>query len=372
MTNKINILMSSTSYPENPQDWKGRFIVNLVTALSQNEDLSLFLWAPPGQIPDCVVSATSPEDNQWLKQLSQRGGIAHVLRSKKLLGTGTALTLLGRLWQLYRRQSADVVHVNWLQNALPLWGTKTPALISVLGTDYALLQLPGMVIALRAMLKQRHAILAPNAEWMVSGLRQAFGDIAEIRPILFGVDNPWFEVKRHPMGNNFRHWLCITRLTKNKIGDLFAWGEGLFGTQRVLHLFGPMQEKITIPPWVDYRGPTHPKDLLQNWFPEACGLITLSRHNEGRPQVMLEAMAAGLPVIASDLPAHRDLIKQGQNGWIVPTQDALAKALTRFEDGDTNQSLGISARRWIKEHIGNWEDCAERYLQSYRDLLELP
>jgi hypothetical protein len=263
-----------------------------------------------------------------------------------------------------------VVHVNWLQNALPLWGTSTPTLITVLGTDFALLRLPGMKALLRSVLRQRRAILAPNAAWMQPALEQAFGDLAEIRPIAFGVDAPWFEVVRPAPVDNTRHWLAITRLTKNKIGDLFSWGDGLFGPQRQLHLFGPMQEQLALPPWVQYHGPTHPAELLQTWFPQACGLITLSRHDEGRPQVMLEAMAAGLPVLASDLPAHRDMVQHRQTGWLAATRDELCQGLDWLEDPAQNQQTGQAARRWIKDSIGTWDDCAGRYAAAYQNLLE--
>ncbi|UUZ69988.1 glycosyltransferase [Polaromonas sp. P2-4] len=240
--------MSSTSYPESPQDWRGRFIANLAAALAQRDDVTLSLWAPPGELPADVAAVTTPSDALWLGRLSQQGGIAHLLRTRRALAVGTILVLLMRLGRAYRRQPADVAHVNWLQNALPLWGTTTPALITVLGTDFGLLRLPGMKMLLRTVLRQRRAILAPNADWMRPALEQAFGDLAEIRPIAFGVDDPWFEVVRRQPLDKARHWLAVTRLTKNKIGDLFNWGDGLFGEERQLHLFGPMQEKVELPP----------------------------------------------------------------------------------------------------------------------------
>ncbi|MBK8375589.1 MAG: glycosyltransferase family 4 protein [Sphingomonadales bacterium] len=363
--------MTSTSYPETSLDWRSRFIFNMAAALARREDVLLSLWAPPGELPANVVTVSTPADTQWLTRLSQQGGIAHLLRTRGALAAATILTLMTRLNRAYRRQPADVAHVNWLQNALPLWGTKTPALITVLGSDFGLLRLPGVKTAIRAVLRQRRAILAPNAEWMQPALEQAFGDLAEIRPIAFGVDDAWFNVVRQNSSDTARHWLAITRLTKNKIGDLFRWGDGLFDEARQLHLFGPMQEQVDIPPWVQYHGPTHPGDLLQRWFPEACGLITLSHHDEGRPQVMLEAMAAGLPVLASDLPAHRDMLQHRQNGWIAATRDELCQGLDWLEDPVHSQSTGKAARLWIKESMGTWDDCAGRYAAAYQSLLEI-
>jgi hypothetical protein len=264
-----------------------------------------------------------------------------------------------------------LIHVNWLQNALPLWGTTTPALITVLGSDFGLLRQPGMKMLLRSVLRQRRAILAPNADWMRPVLEQAFGDLAEIRPIPFGVDDPWFEIVRHPPVDKTHRWLAITRLTRNKIGDLFNWGDGLFGEARQLHLFGPMQEQVELPSWVQYHGPTYPEDLRQQWFPKACGLITLSRHDEGRPQVMLEAMAASLPVLASNLPAHRDMVQHRQTGWLAATRAELRQGLDWLEDPMHNQESGQAARRWVKDSVGNWDDCAGRYVAAYQDLLKV-
>ncbi|HEY8908558.1 MAG TPA: glycosyltransferase family 4 protein [Rhodoferax sp.] len=366
----MNILMTSTSFPKDAQDWQGRFIANMAAALARREDVQLALWSPPGQLPPGTSDASTLADARWLQALAQQGGMAHQLRSRKGLALRLVASLLMRLGRAYRRQKPDVAHVNWLQNALPLWGTHTPALITVLGTDFALLKLPGMKALLRAMLRQRRTILAPNAQWMQPALERAFGDLAEVRPIAFGVDDPWFKVVREPLDGHPRHWLAVTRLTRHKIGDLFTWGEGLFGPQRQLHLFGPMQEQMALPSWVTYHGATHPAQLLQDWFPIACGLITLSRHDEGRPQVMLEAMAAGLPVLASDLPAHRDMVQHQQTGWLATSPEDLIQGLTWLEDPKNNAATSLAARQWVLQTVGTWDDCASRYAAAYRTLLE--
>lgn len=360
--------MTSTSYPQDGQDWRGRFIYNLTAALSRRPELQLDLWAPPGELPSGVSSVATQADLDWLQLLAQRGGIAHLLRGRKHAALWAALGLLCRLHRAYRRRSADVVHVNWLQNALPLWGTRTPAVISVLGTDFGLLRLPGMSALLRRVLRQRRAVLAPNAEWMVPELRQRFGDVAHVHAVPFGIDAAWFGMRRRPLTGGPQQWLVVTRLTRAKVGDLFDWGRGLFEGQRELHLFGPMQEQLMLPDWVHYHGPTHPAELLTRWFPQATGLLTLSRHDEGRPQVMLEAMAAGLPIVASDLPAHRDFLQQDRTGMLVDGADALARALARLETPSANVAMGLAAQHWARQAVGTWDDCAQRYVSLYQKL----
>ncbi|MBZ0090888.1 MAG: glycosyltransferase family 4 protein, partial [Sulfuricellaceae bacterium] len=229
--------------------------------------------------------------------------------------------------------------------------------------------MPGMRQALRHVLKQRRAVLAPNAEWMAPELKRIFGDIADIRPVPFGVESGWFDIRRRPSAGA-KQWLVVSRLTRGKLGNLFEWGEGLFNGVNELHLFGPMQEQISLPSWVHYHGSTHPAALREQWFPAAAGLITLSRHDEGRPQVMLEAMAAGLPVIASDLAAHRDIVRHGQTGWIATTRDELRQGLDWLDEPLCNLEAGEAARLWIRDSIGTWDDCANRYADLYRQLLE--
>lgn len=364
------VLLVSTSYPASATDWRGRFIADMTRTLAETKKLRLEVWAPPGELPETVVDAATADEAVWLKGLMDGGGIAHLLRTRGPLALGTACGLLARLKRVYRRSDADVIHVNWLQNALPLAGTAQPALVTVLGSDFGLLKLPGMVPLLRRSLRGHPVVLAPNAGWMAAELERNFSDIATVRTIPFGVDEPWFSVERTKASSSPCRWLAVTRLTRGKLGALFEWGESAFRNGHELHLFGPQQEAgIKIPNWLHYHGPTHPQELREIWFPQAAGLVTLSRHNEGRPQVVLEAMAASLPVIASVLPAHSDVISHHSTGMLVDSPAALAEALGFLATKHNNRDMGEAARAWVLANVGTWRDCAQRYLAVYQTLL---
>jgi glycosyltransferase involved in cell wall biosynthesis len=130
-----------------------------------------------------------------------------------------------------------------------------------------------------------------------------------------------------------------------------------------------MQEPVLLPDWVIYHGPASQKDLLEKWFPHATGLISLSRHPEGRPQVMLEAMAAGLPIVASDLAPHIELVERFEAGMICRSQNDLAAALESMEAAE-GVSSGARGREAVSRQYGNWDDCAARYAAVYRTLTQ--
>lgn len=368
----IDTLMVSTSYPADLSDWRGLFMRHLVEAIARREDLALHLWAPPGETPANVECVSDPDETRWLSTLMAAGGIAHLMRQKGARALTSPLTLLSMLGRVYRRTEAiDLYHVNWLQNALPLPRNGRPALITVLGSDFQLLKLPGMKHLLRRACRGRAVAICPNADWMVPALQAAFGDVARVSFVPFGIDPAWFRIERSPSASGPCRWLCVSRLTRGKLGALFEHGARFFaGAGRELHLFGPMQEQIKVPAWVHFHGPTSPDTLCREWFPGAEGLITLSQHAEGRPQVMLEAMAGGLPIVASDLAAHASFLRHGETGWLCNNAQTLGEGLAALEDHGINRRIGTSAREWATHHVGTWDDCAERYVRIYRELLQ--
>jgi len=367
----MRVFLISTSYPRDNSDWRGIFMRHLVAALSRVSFIKLSVWAPPGDLPERATTVVLPADSLWLAQLMAAGGVSHMMRSSGWRGWYAPLRLLRMIAASYRHnREVDIYHINWLQCALPLPNNRKPALITVLGNDLKLLKLPFVRNLLRRVMKQRKVAICPNADWMRDPLRAAFGDVAEICPVSFGIDPRWYAVTRAPDEGRAHCWLAVTRLTAGKLGPLFDWSEQLFReSSRELHLFGPMQEGIEVPKWVHYHGPATPEQLADEWFPKACGLITLSRHAEGRPQVMLEAMAAGLPIIASNMPAHASIVFDGNTGILCDSADDYGAALRELEDGKINLRLGDAARRWVTNEIGTWDDCADRYVRIYRRLL---
>ena len=363
---QFRVLMTATSYPLHEDDWQGLFIRKIADAMAESPVVDLSLWAPDGPRHADVGYACSVSDAKWLGELAQRGGIAHMLRTHPLAGVALGGGLLKRLRALYKARidDVDIYHINWLQNALPLYGLNAKAVITVLGTDFKLLKLPGVVSLLRRVMKTNRCVLAPNAAWMKQPLQQWFGDVATVAPVNFGIDESWYQLSCPPPGPT-SHWLSVLRVTEDKIGRLFEWGEEIFSQDRQLHLIGPNQDNLEIPAWVKYHGSATARELAEKWYPMCSGFITLSEHSEGKPQVLLETMAAGMPIIASKIPAHEEVVSPGEHGYLVSSTLEFQRALAQLSDSAVHRRLSENCRQASYQEYGIWSDCLDRYLELY-------
>jgi glycosyltransferase involved in cell wall biosynthesis len=97
-------------------------------------------------------------------------------------------------------------------------------------------------------------------------------------------------------------------------------------------------------------------------------VFVLSSTSEGLPISILEAMAAGLPVVASSVGGVPEAVADGETGLLVPPRDPvrLAAALERLLDDPTlRRRLGANGRERVREHFG-LEAFQRAHLDVYR------
>lgn len=92
---------------------------------------------------------------------------------------------------------------------------------------------------------------------------------------------------------------------------------------------------------------------------------------EGISNTILEAMASGLPVVATATGGNPELVKDGDNGYLVPVADAdaLADRLQQMlEDLEGSRAMGRRGRERVEQEF-NWDRTVDRYLSIYDEVL---
>lgn len=95
----------------------------------------------------------------------------------------------------------------------------------------------------------------------------------------------------------------------------------------------------------------------------------LCSHQEGFSNAILEAMGAGLPVIATDVGGNAEAVLNGQTGRIVPARSPshLAEAIVSLADKERREKMGSAARARV-ESLFSLSSCVDRYESCYRKL----
>jgi teichuronic acid biosynthesis glycosyltransferase TuaC len=101
----------------------------------------------------------------------------------------------------------------------------------------------------------------------------------------------------------------------------------------------------------------------------AASLLCLPSLNEGTPNVVVEALASGVPVVASRVGGIPDLVRDGENGMLVPPTDvhALANAL----DAVLNQDWNAQTVAQSVAHL-TWRSIAERNCEFLQTIWDKP
>lgn len=114
-----------------------------------------------------------------------------------------------------------------------------------------------------------------------------------------------------------------------------------------------------------------PTNQVQDYF-RAADLYAMPSLREGMPIALLEAMACGLPAVASRLPGSTDtMIEPGVNGLLVPPGDvaALANGLAALLSRPAEAAgMGAAARRTVEDRY-TIERVAEQWMAAYDEVL---
>lgn len=175
-------------------------------------------------------------------------------------------------------------------------------------------------------------------------------------------------------------WLCIGRLVLQKayptlLGALARLGKG--GRTLLICGIGPLQDELMalagqlgIADHVRFLG-------LRGDVPDlmsAADAFCLSSDMEGLPLVLLQASAAGLPIVATNVAGNPEVVIEGVNGFLTPPGDpeAFARAMSRVETLDAGQrsAFGEAGVAHVRANF-EAERIADRWEQLFNELLNM-
>jgi len=306
--------------------------------------------------------------------------------------------ILSSCWlarSLARKTRPDVVHVYFgIPSGPPAWLLKKlrglPYVVSLMGSDVPRAEVrkfryiyPVMKPVLRSIWRNAFAVVA-NSEGLKEEALETAPDL-DVGVIHNGIDTQRFQPGAGDAAgreNGPLELLTVGRLQEFKGLQylLPAVKNILDGRPRSLHLAivgdGPSRvelerlaadlglgDAVRFVPWVDY---AQMPDIYRN----ADAFLQPSL-TEGMPNTVLEAMASGVAIVASDVAGNRDLVKDGRNGFLVEpmSADALTDAISRLVDDPAGvRRMGAESRTMAEAMT--WRDVAAAYLDIYKRAAE--
>jgi len=129
--------------------------------------------------------------------------------------------------------------------------------------------------------------------------------------------------------------------------------------EKTLHAW----QKEEIVEWWGYR-----EDMIAVFH--AAHVVCLPSYREGLPKVLLEAAACGRPIVATDVPGCREVVREGENGLLVPVRDAQALSealLYLIKNSELRSQMGRRGREIVLKEFSS-EKVIAQTLSLYKEL----
>lgn len=227
-------------------------------------------------------------------------------------------------------------------------------------------------IFLKRILKSASKIVVLNEKYKVF-INQNYGIFSNIKIIPNGVSKKFF-INKKITSSKCKNLLFVGRLSIDKNVPKLIDATSLLKNTVILNIVGDGEKKSELEGLilakklksVILHGNRTGKDLIK--FYKNADIFLLTSDSEGLPLVLLEAMASGTPIIASDVRGIRELV--GKTGILVnpPTSENFAKAIdSLIENKELRNTLSMNGK--VKARGYDWDKIVEKFETVYREVL---
>lgn len=388
----LRVLVVTESFPTFKHPGRGIFIQEQVKALSRLHAVTVLFPRP--NLPFVPPACLEPKAQQWedialaqqpeLPVSIERPGYFYVPRHRGI-----------RSWQLARlvrytlrnaTEPYDIVHAHWLAPAgsaavKAVAGLGIPVIVTAHAGDvYRDLKMTKRFQVAQQVVKEASRIIAVG-NYFCESLQRAGAAEEKLRFIPNGVDLEVFAPadseearKELQLPTGVPLYLYIGNLEKAKgVSDVVEAFLSCAPQEAVLVVAGtgPLFETIA---WQSAQ--SHGRLILRGWqshaavarYLAAADCFVLVSYAEGNPVTVLESLCCGKPVIGSGIAAIAPLIKDGENGLLVPPGDvpALGRAM-RLLPTVSWDHLTISRQAAV---CYGWKAVVDRISDVYGEAIE--
>jgi glycosyltransferase involved in cell wall biosynthesis len=394
----IKVAVLTTSYPLRKDSVSGIFVKRLVENLPS--------WVEAEVITPCSTKELELDisnNNQiqcfkyaprsWQILAHESGGIPVALQHRKFLILLLPVFMASMFIACLKvSKSCDVIHANWSINGLiaGLAGmiTRTPVVTTLRGEDIAKSdksKLYGIILKLCIVMNRK---IISVSEAINNQLTESFPN--HVNKLMFlpnGVDSNFLEAvnSREPAGDKDEEVLEILTVSslipRKGVKDIINALSKIKKTESNfrLSIVGAGVEKNHLEQLVDSFGLTKHVNFLGNVSPQEmpnyfmrADVFILASYSEGRPNVILESFAAGVPVIASEIDGITELVEENITGLLFFPGDSIQLA-TKIKLLKKNKQLRDSLAKKGKELILNnellWPKIGIRYASIYESVM---
>lgn len=305
---------------------------------------------------------------------------------------GNPLAEVMALWRLYRRESPDLVHHVALKpvlfGALAAWLARVPAQVNAVAGLGWLFTSSGRIVRLARpvlrgilarLLNQQHSLTIVQNPEDLALLERSGVQASRLRMIRGAGVNLQIFYPLIPLPGPVCVVLASRMLWDKGVGEFVEAARRLTEagiSARFVLVGGPDPANPASVPEPILRG-WHGQHGVEWWgrredMPavlQAAHIACLPSYREGVPKSLLEAAACGLPIVTTDAPGCREVVRDGVNGLLVPVRDAaaLAAALEKLiADATLRRRLGEQSRIRAEKEFG-METVIAQTLAAYRE-----
>ncbi|WP_455207576.1 glycosyltransferase family 4 protein [Kaarinaea lacus] len=393
----ISVLVVTSSFPTQQNPVSGIFIKRLVDNLPAPIKVSVL--TPCASEPDALLTGVNYQVKcfrygpwKWQKLAHQPGGIPAALEQtflmKLLLPVFLMSMFIRCVWEIPK---VDIVHANWSVNgficALANLFARRPLIVTLRGTDISKSNSSKVYkLLLRFAMRFSQVITVVSNAMRQRLVSQYPGEGDKISFVPNGVEDHLLEIplKESRTTQEYFRVLVVANLIKLKnvpviikaisnlnLDDQLKIKLTIVGDGPEKSSLQKLQQELGVENSVEFAGLVNPNDMAE-YFKHTDALV-LTSLSEGKPNVVLEAFASGVPVIASNIDGVREMIGNNKNGLLFdPENDEMLteRLLELYRDDDLYKRCSINGRNYILQNQLVWGDTGKHYATIYKDLLK--